>query len=531
MENKHERKDVEAMMKRLEDQFGDVDLDLELLGLGDEEQTALELEKEEQMSDEFQQSPADPAAIAKSQKDAITNAEAAALMARLGAQFGDLDMSNLELGVDVTGGDGGDTKSNENNHDGFGGDSDEESSLEDPTPEELEAWQASQFVKGQQTLTQKKSSGEGIGKAVDSIPQRRRLLRETRAKQLTREQARLRLQKHSPRESFDEAETKTTAASVLNLLGGDTSAFFNPSTASILEELVAEDADGDSEILQTSWKRLYASYEEGLGFWNLWKALKGYDGPTLLVLRCIPSVSKRLEAGVKTLPRTACLGFYTTTPWKDSSHMFGGDVGCEDGDKAFLFSIDEQGHKETHGNNVKFFPVERKPGAKTSMTSLKNGYMYCQPSSKNSGDDGTMRKTLAVTGLGVGGRPTQPRFHLTENFEDCSCLTYDSARVSRAGDLFSCFDDKKQKNSEDNNNNNVDASLCAEGHDFAKTLYSFDVIDLEAWGIGGRDWIDHALRERERARKQHILRFQKVDKQMMWDQGTFGKRSSSRQHL
>eukprot|EP00531_Pseudo-nitzschia_arenysensis_P006988 CAMPEP_0116125666 /NCGR_PEP_ID=MMETSP0329-20121206/5930_1 /TAXON_ID=697910 /ORGANISM="Pseudo-nitzschia arenysensis, Strain B593" /LENGTH=468 /DNA_ID=CAMNT_0003619717 /DNA_START=179 /DNA_END=1582 /DNA_ORIENTATION=+ len=468
MENKHTKEDVEALMKRLENQFGDVDLDLELLGLGDEEQVTLELEEEEELAHVSQQQLSDPAVAETSQSNTFTDAEAAALMARLGAQFGDLDMSNLGLGAVVAG--GGESNPNSNYQDEFGNDSDDESSLEEPTPEELEVWQASQFQMGQQIRKQKQaSSSEGIGNAVDSVPQRRKLLRERRAQQLTEEQARLRLQS----DFVDETRKNNTDASVLSLLGGDTSTFFGPATANILEELVTEEVDGDSEILQTSWKRLYASYEEGLGFWNLWKALKGYDGPTLLVLRCLPSESKRLEAGVKTLPQTACLGFYTTTPWKDSSDVFGGDIACKDGDKAFLFSIDEKDYKDKIEKNIRFFPVERKLGSKSSIDALKNGYMYCKPSSKNSGDDGTMRKTLAVTGLGVGGRPTQPRFHLTENLEDCSCLTYDSGRVTRDGDLFSCFDDSDPNNSNDKNN--------AEGHDFAKTLYCFDVIDLEAW--------------------------------------------------
>ncbi len=500
-----ERKEAEALMKRLEAQFGDIDLDLELLGLGDEEQVALDLEKieEEQVAAASQT----PSAVPEpKQNETIADAEAAALMARLAAQFGDLDMSQLGVGVAIGGIEAGGTVTNvtSSNINNSGRDSDEESSLEEPTPEELAAWQASQFSKGEKLRTEKQASLEG--RTVDSIPQRRKLLREKRSRQLTTEQARLRVQNQQPQ------NPKSTTSSILDLLGGDTSTFFGPSTSQILENLVTEDANGDSEILQTSWKRLYASYEEGLGFWNLWTALKGYDGPTLLILRCLPSASKSLEIGEKITQNTACLGFYTTTPWKDSSDMFGGDIECQDGDKAFLFSIDEKSHE------VQFFPVEAKPGAKNSMAALKNGYMYCQPSSQKDGTTG-MAKTFAVTGLGVGGRPTQPRFHLTESFEDCSCLTYDSSRVTRDGDLFSYFDhDETESN----------ATHSDDGHAFAKALHCFDVTELEAWGVGGTDWIDHALKERERARKQHVLRYQKVDKQMMWDQGAFGSSRNNR---
>ena len=478
-----ERKEAEALMKRLEAQFGDIDLDLDLLGLGDEEQIASELKQveEEQAAVAFQ----NPLAVPEpSQNETIADAEAAALMARLAAQFGDLDMSQLGVGVTMGDSKAGGAAANitSSKIDNSGRYSDEESSLEEPTPEELAAWQASQFSKGEKLRTEKQASLEA--RTIDSIQQRRKFLREKRSKQLSTE----------------------------DLLGGDSSTFFGPSTSQILENLVTEEANGDSEILQTSWKRLYASYEEGLGFWNLWTALKGYDGPTLLILRCLPSASKSLEIREKTPQNTACLGFYTTTPWKNSSDMFGGDIECQDGDKAFLFSIDEKSQK------VQFFPVEAKPGAKSSMAALRNGYMYSQPSSQKDGTIG-MAPTVAVTGLGVGGRPTQPRFHLTESFEDCSCLTYDSSRVTRDGDLFSCFDND---NTEIPANTTGSATHTNEGHSFAKALYCFDVTELEAWGVGGIDWIDHALKERERARKQHVLRYQKVDKQMMWDQGAFG---------
>jgi hypothetical protein len=512
----NEKKETEALMKRLEARFGDVDLDLKLLGLGDNgEQIARELEEADRSATEKDAASA-AAAEAAGENDAIADAEAAALMARLGAQFGDLDMSQLGLGVGVgisEGWNNGNGIGNGHGHGtGCGRDSDDESSLEDPTPEELEAWQASQFSTGREVMKAKETEQTLVGGTPNSIVQHRKLLREARAKQLSQEQTKLRLRKTHPR-----VNPETASGSVLDLLGSDTSVFFGPSTAGILEELVSETTDGDPEILQASWKRLYASYEQGLGFWNLWKALRGYDGPTLLVLRCLPSASKALgvDASSGTPLQTACLGFYTTTPWKESSSgLSGGDTNCEDGDRAFLFSIDEKGHTTSKGN-VRFFPVEP-----TTKEKAPSGYMYCQPSANS---DGKRGKTAAVAGLGVGGRPTQPRFHLTETFEDCSCLTYDSGRATRDGDLFACFESKENEESEQHGSASRD-----EGHSFAKALYCFDVTELEAWGTGGKIWIDHALKERENARDQHVLRYQKINKQMMWDQGTFGSTTNSR---
>ena len=525
-------------MKRLEAQFGDVDLDLELLGIeqNDDENEYEEISGTLDLEDwelvekaaacddsgdpvNHSVSPAPrsaPAAKTASEDAAATvaDAEAAALLARLGAQFGDLDMSQLGLGV-VGGGGGavGNTDYGTNDGGMVNDESDDESSLEEPTPEELAAWQASQFSRGRERAKQKeeaerqtRESGDGNGTAV-SIQQRRRILRDT------------------------QQQRAASSSSVLDLLGGDTSVFFGPSTTDALEELVSEATDGDPEVLGVRpWKRLYASYEQGLGFWNLWTALKGYDGPTLLIVRCHPSASKTLAGATREgrTRTTACLGFYTTTPWKESSDLFGGDTA--DGDKAFLFSIDEgkgeAGTKtEDEGKNnnrkrlVRFFPVE-------PTSSSAPGYMYCLPPLECKEGFSGKSRTRAVVGLGVGGRPTQPRFHLTETLEDCSCLTYDSGRTTRDGDLFACFDDN---NNDDNRNSGTGKTTnrCRpdEGHPFAQTLYRFDATELEVWGIGGTDWIDHALQERERTRQQHILRFQKVDKRMMWEQGVFGSTS------
>jgi hypothetical protein len=501
-----ERKEAEALMKRLQAEFGDVDLDLELLGLG--EGAASEDEE-----------PTPPAAAEIGRGDDFADAEGAALMARLGAQFGDLDMSQLGLGATpatAPGGEGGGASSTNHNY-ACEAESDEESSLEDPTPEELAAWQESQFSKGQEKELRKQKEGceDGI---IDSIQERRKLLREARFKQLTEEQAKLRLGIKAPTES-------AASGSFLDLLGGDKSAFFGPSTQGYLEDLVSQQADGDAEILQTQWKRLYASYEQGLGFWNLWKALRGYDGPTLLVLRCLPSASKALvsRASAAEQQPTACLGFYTTTPWKESPDLYGGDTEAKDGDRAFLFSIDETHHTTGNGsssnndNRVRFFPVEQPPGE--AAPNRQRGYMYCQPSATT--EDAT-RVVSAVTGLGVGGRPTQPRLHLTESFEDCSCLTYDSNRATRDGDLFAASLGIHRTETASN------GSGVDEGHSFARALYCFDVAEIEAWGMGGSEWIDHALSERQRDRQQHIRRFQTVDKQMMWDQGAFGSRKRNR---
>ena len=40
---------------------------------------------------------------------------------------------------------------------------------------------------------------------------------------------------------------------------------------------------------------------------------------------------------------------------------------------------------------------------------------------------------------------------------------------------------------------------------------------MEIWGVGGKDWIQHALKEQELTRKQHIQQYQTIDKKMVWN--------------
>mmetsp|Transcript_31096 Transcript_31096/g.73295 ORF Transcript_31096/g.73295 Transcript_31096/m.73295 type:complete len:536 (-) Transcript_31096:475-2082(-) len=520
------KEEARALMQRLEAQFGDVALDLKMLGLDDEEAVANELAEMEEMEKDLVQSSS--TSNGNGNGTNVADAEAAALMARLGAQFGDLDMTQLGLGLGTTVGDGGSTSVEE--AEVATADTDpqiesEESSLADPTPEELSAWQASQFNKGREHRKQQQQEQNAaltMSPSTISIRERRKFLQEKREQQLVEEQVRLRFQQSSSMPNVKEAiASNKESGSILDLLGDEQSAFFSPENNKLVRELTSNEQDGDPEILQTSWKRLYASYEQGLGFLSMWNALRGYDGPTLMIMRTLPSASKFVAAPVtvksnqsrqsKANP-TACIGFYTTIPWVENTDFFGGDIsGKNDADKAFLFSIqDDQAPNTTdnQSNNIqnnagriRFFPVKSK-----EEDGVSGGYMYCHPSTMPKRQNG---KSFAVNGIGVGGRPTQPRFHLTETFEDCRCLTYDSSRTTKNGDLFAGEDG--------------DTS-----HPFAQALYYFDVDEIEVWGVGGKEWIEHALNERENTRKQHIKQYQTVNKQMMWDDGTFAKRMTSK---
>ena len=582
------RKEANALMQRLEAQFEDVGLDLKMLGLDDfdEESVDIIITKELVVEVEETEKEMDQLLSTANEIDndndnnnnnGTANAEAAALMARLGAQFGDLDMAQLGLGLGIAAGEAGSTStsaaaaatSDKSDNDFEIDIESEESSLADLTPEELAAWQTSQFSNGREQRKQQQDHRKAaltMSSSTISIQQRRKILREKREQQLLEEQVRLRFQQSSSSVS-DEREriassmnSSSGSSSILDLLDGEPSAFFSSRNTKALQQLVSNETHGDPEILQTSWKRLYASYEQGLGFLSLWNALRGYNGPTLMILRTLPCASKYVAAPTKmkttahtkqqqqqqqrrrhSATTTACIGFYTTTPWVEKPGFFGGNVSSSnDADKAFLFSLHENqapttcstdGGEDNNGEStnknhnydhdlgldrVRFFPVKSKEEGASCGAS---GYMYCNPSTMSKRQNATNRnnKNLPVNGIGVGGKPTQPRFHLTETFEDCRCLTYDSSHTTTNGDLFANREGDDDEETNTNTNPNP----------FAQALYYFDVDEIEVWGVGGKEWIEQALKERESSRKQHIQRYQTIDKQMMWDEGTFTKRTAS----
>jgi len=368
--------------------------------------------------------------------------------------------------------------------------------LADPTPEELAAWQAQQFSKGQQTLQKRKEE------TMDPLQKRRLALRNSAKKD----------------DGGDDEEWEEIAA--LPDLQGQSSVFFSNGSSvdddddgvvvigvSPLLHTLATSPQGDPELLGTTWQRLYSSIEgDGLSFWNLWHELCGYDGPTLMLLNVVPSRSKLVRSPQSSnTETTATIGFFTTTTWHESTEYIGNHSAHE---TAFLFAMDEQ------ENQVEFFGINEKNKSK------KTGYMYCHPSTgsrksrggtnyhqHNDGNHVHDKTDGAVHGIGIGGKPSQPRLHLTETLEDCRCLTYDSSRNLKDGDLF--------------------LNKTA----FQDSLYYFDVEAIEVWGCGGKAWIQDALQAREKARgitSSNLLRRRRVfDKSQLLDDFRNGLHSTT----
>ncbi|CAJ1937612.1 unnamed protein product [Cylindrotheca closterium] len=350
------------------------------------------------------------------------------LLSRLQSQFGDMDLSHL---LDDKKSDGAES---------------EESSLAEPTAEELRAWQEAQYQKGKQTIESKKSE------ELPPVQRRRRQAQKAN--------------------SEDDDDWEQIAA--LPQLS-EPSVFFPQSDESGseilgLHPLLAKLSAADPEVLGTRWKRLYSSEQgDGLSFAMLLSTLKGYGGPTLMLISAKPSAKHMMEKTSK----QSTIGFFTTSVWSESNSFFG-NKDC------FLFKIDE---KE---NDIAIIRPRDK---------LKNGnFMYCHPSSLNPSNRRMTSSSATdgcVHGIGVGGSTSQPRLHLTETLEDCRAMEYCSSFEA--------------------------AELLPNGKD---SLYFFDADCIEVWGVGGEEWIQQSLQAQQKGRdltEATLKKVRMVDKKQFID--------------
>ena len=380
------------------------------------------------------------------------------LLARLQAQFGDMNVEGMFRGPD-----GSDVS-----------DDGSESSLEEPSAEELRAWQDAQFAKGKIILDAKKlMNSVADGNVRTSALQRRRHNKTTSQLTLMRED-----------EKNEEADEWVKVTFTPNL-GGKASVFFPTAlqgdavdAGEVVNPLLQKLVEGDPEVLGTKWARLYSSSEgDGLSFRNVRDKIRGYEGPTVLLIGGTPSASKLLGQ-IKNDDRVA-LGFFTTDAWIESTDYFGSD-------DCFLFSINR--------NDVQI--IRPKSRSQSSTSTLSKKYMYCNPSSLATSNkrmkDAPSRTNGSVHGMGIGGTASQPRFHITESLEECRALPYD--QLFDDGDLLS--------------------GKCSQ------SLYYFDVDCIEVWGVGGEDWIEDALQAQNKAKEMKtagLEKARKVDKRQLLD--------------
>jgi hypothetical protein len=310
----------------------------------------------------------------KASKMTTTVPDEAELLARLQSQFGDMNVSEFLSGCQ--------------NNDNDATEEDSESSIEEPTPEELQAWQEAQFAKGRMRLQTKEILD-------DAATARRRRVRSEKEED-----------KDWERVPATPELNKRSIFFPSNADGMDLAAGVHP----LLQKL----ANFDPDVLATQWHCLYSSSGgDGVSFRNMVDKTTRYSGPTILLFGGVPSATRCL--GNANNSKQLSLGFFTFDVWMESEDMFGSD------DECFLFALDYE------SNDVKIFPSRLRENAAKKGTKK---YLYCNPSSGTARSDKT---DGSLHGLGVGGVPSLPRLHITESLEECRALSYDA--LFEDGDL------------------------------------------------------------------------------------------------
>ena len=304
------------------------------------------------------------------------NQEEELLLQRLQSQFGDLNVGDM-IGVEGSSNVIADDSS--------------ESSIEEPSPEELRVWQEAQYAKGKLKLETKQIIVESTEHVHKSALQRESWIKVKAAAELD-----------SPSNFFPNSSTDGD----LQLIGNN----IHP----ILQQLV----EGDPEVLGTKWTVLFSSSGgDGLSFHNLLNKIRFYDGPTIMLFGGIPSTSKSL--GNNNSDNRVSLGFFTLDSWKESLEYHGSDDSC------FLFALDYQ------NNTVKFVrPKSRSQQQQTSSNKAgTRKYMYCNSSLQQQTKKGANNNC----GIRIGGIVSQPRLYISESLEECRALEYD--KLFEDGDL------------------------------------------------------------------------------------------------
>mmetsp|Transcript_1445 Transcript_1445/g.1719 ORF Transcript_1445/g.1719 Transcript_1445/m.1719 type:complete len:559 (-) Transcript_1445:46-1722(-) len=137
-----------------------------------------------------------------------------------------------------------------------------------------------------------------------------------------------------------------------------------------------------SPKLTGKWNRIYSSEADGFSFNRLHVSLKGYSGPTIILIR-------DADGG-------GIFGAYTSSQWKDSTKFFGTN-------DCFLFTLHP---------TVKLIRPRKGPSIKDQQN-----YMYLNHSGF---------RNKQPRGMGFGGNLSSFRLFITESFENCIANSWDS---------------------------------------------------------------------------------------------------------
>ena len=417
----------------------------------------------------------------------------AALLARLQAQFGDMDVQGMLAsssssaaleaadlkGTTTDGVDQNEPDNGSNKNVNYESD---ESSVIEPTPEELAAWQAAQYQTakwGRESLAQKKAAEEAAeANEHDGM---------------TTEQLTEWIQVEGPPN-----------------LNGQESAFLAPENDPVLQALANEEPS-----LNGPWRRLYSSNIDGLSYAGLVRALRGYDGPTVLLVGAVPppaaSYVEAKKGGEHSSSKTATIGYYTSTAWKESGAYYGNqncflftacaDESNGDGESVQIFRPNHKSSDNVNNNTTPSKPNKTRPinyqfcHSTIAAAVVSDGRKPGQhPDDTNLGPRGNRAVIQVPPGLGMGeSRGIGPRLHITESLEGCRALPYDDTYAARPL-LPPFFGDNPTHN--------------------------FDIDAMEAWGVGGSERIqramaawrrDRSFKEASRKRNAEVDRKQFVD--------------------
>ena len=380
-------------------------------------------------------------------------AAAAALLARLQAQFGDMDVQGM-----LTASPPADAFNN-TNCSSPNGEQDEvcyesdESSVVEPTVDELAAWQQAQYKLAKWGREASSMDEDGEIKGDGS----------TDTQGMSAEQLTEWIQVEGPPS-----------------LEGQESAFLSPDS----DDPILTALSRQEPLLNGPWQRLYSSNIDGLSYAGLVSALRGYDGPTVLLIGAIPppAASYAASDGTGGVKKTTMIGYYTATPWKESGSYYGNE-------NCFLFTPSGVDDEEEEEETVQIFgPISKTSDETSKISTRPTNYQFCHSTiaaavvsdGRKPGqhpDDANVKGKSIVQvppGLGVGeSRGIGPRLHITESLEGCQALPYDDSFA--AGPLLPpFFGDSPTR--------------------------SFDVDVMEVWGVGGSDRIQRALAARNRDR-------------------------------
>jgi len=236
------------------------------------------------------------------------------------------------------------------------------------------------------------------------------------------------------------------------------------------------------------WNRIYSTETDGFSFLNLQKALTGYSGPTILLMK--PSGTSNSSTSTSKQQTSGLFGSFTSTLWKESNAYYGTS-------DCFLFrsepvwnkyrpKISAQGWNGLQQSTSLPPSLIMHPSSKKSSTN----YMYFHPSA------GHRQTTTALgskpRGLIFGGTLQDPRVHITESLENCI--------ASSGGPRDTTF----------------------EGGPLMPGQWDkfFNIDILEVWGVGSDETIIDAIHARERSEgiaNATRKRVQRVDKKQFLD--------------